>query len=100
MCFVWAWKTGFFASWMLLRLSKYMTIISNTSTCRSLRNLLSHMASHVTTATMRYLALVLNNVTVNYFLVLEVIAALRSENAKPDVDLRSPAFPAFRLDEK
>ena len=51
MCFVRAFKTGFFASWMLLRLSQYIIIGLDTSIYRSLNSRLTHMASHVATST-------------------------------------------------
>jgi hypothetical protein len=79
---------------MLLRLSQWITVRLDTSSCRSLSSRFNQTASHVATAAPWFAASVLDSAIVGCFLLLHAIAALSRENAYPDVDRRSAALVA------
>jgi hypothetical protein len=70
-----------------------MTTGASSNCTKSESNFYNQTTSHATIAAPLYFAFVLNNATVGYFLLLQLIAPLPKENMKPLVNLLSETLP-------
>ncbi len=71
-----------------------MTIGTSTNCPKSESSFCNQTTSHATIVAHLYFASMLDNATIGYFLLLQLIAPLPKENMKPMVDLLLKTLPA------